>query len=262
MALPRFPSMPRLPLHRWIPAALAPLLLAASAVANPPAAQAQAQAPGATTAAMADQNARQAADRILITIRDRNADAYYGLMAPETQRVSSPSMVAQSMAGLPKLESWTITSVEPGLDGSTVTALLQTGAGPKQLLLVLDGKGRLAAYQVNLSDQPSVEVVKRFMDALIGGQFVSASSYLGPELQRQMTPASLQKRWQQLQQRTGNVQRVRKIWRAEKTSQMKLVIVTTEFNRLTDNLFVTLDSANRILSIDFPLDASPSPAAP
>ena len=211
---------------------------------------------------MADQMARQAADRILTTVRDRNADAYYGLMAPDTQRVSSPSMMAQSMAKLPALKSWTLTGVEPGLDGSTVTALLQTSAGPKELLLVLDGQSRLEAYHVNVSDQPSVEVVKRFMDALIDGQYVSASSYLGSELQRQLTPSALQKRWQQLQLRTGNVQGVRKIWRAEKTSQMKLVIVTTQFNRLTDNLFVTLDSSNRILSIDFPLDAAPAPAAP
>jgi hypothetical protein len=39
------------------------------------------------------------------------------------------------------------------------------------------------------------------------------------------------------------------------------VIVNTEFNRLTDNLFVTLDSENRIIGVDFPTDpASPSPA--
>jgi hypothetical protein len=99
-----------------------------------------------------------------------------------------------------------------------------------------------------------VDVVERFMMALTKGQFVSASSYLSPRLQEEVTQPVLQKKWLNLQLRVGNFVKVRKLWRAEKNSLMKLVIVTIEFNRLTDNLFVTLDTSNRIVGLDFPVD--------
>jgi hypothetical protein len=70
----------------------------------------------------------------------------------------------------------------------------------------------------------------------------------------------LQQKWFNLQRITGNFVRVKRINRAESTPDMRLVIVNTEFNRLTDNLFVTLDAQNQIIGVDFPTDpAPPSP---
>ena len=260
--------MPRLLLHRWFPAALLPLALAATTAALPLAsvmpARAQAAASGAQpTAAQSEQNARQAADRIFTAVREKDANAYYALLGPDPQRVSSPSMVAQSLAGLPKLLSWRIVSVEPGVETSSVSALVQTSAGTREVLLVLDGQGRMTGYHVNASDQKAVDGVQRFITALSQGQFVTASSYLSPQLQEEIPQPALQKKWLTLQLRTGNFVKVRKLWRAESNGLMKLVIVTTEFNRLTDNFFVTLDTANRIVGIDFPVDHNlPSAAQP
>jgi hypothetical protein len=42
---------------------------------------------------------------------------------------------------------------------------------------------------------------------------------------------------------------------------MKLVIVSTQFNRLTDNLFVILDGENQIIGVDFPDAPTPPRAA-
>jgi hypothetical protein len=96
---------------------------------------------------------------------------------------------------------------------------------------------------------------------MTNGQFVLASSYLGATLQQEIPQDRLQAKWLDLQRITGNFQRVRSIRSAEQTADMKLVIVNTQFNRLTDNLFVTLDASNRIISVDFPMDpAAPTPA--
>jgi len=55
--------------------------------------------------------------------------------------------------------------------------------------------------------------------------------------------------------------RVREVLPSEQSGDMKLVMVTTEFTRLTDNLYVILDRNNAIIGVDFPTEpAAPKPA--
>jgi hypothetical protein len=215
---------------------------------------------GAATSARTELRARQAAERILTVMRNRDANARFAQFAPQLQRVTSPSMIAATMKTQPQLLSWTITAVQPGYDSSTVEASLRTSRGPRQLLMVINADGKLEGYHFDASDAPAEAVVRDFVNALSRGQFISASSFLSQELQEEITQAGLQARWQRLQRVTGNFVRVRKVVRAENTPEMKLVIVTIEFNRLTDNLFVVLDARNQIISVNFPTD--PNDPAP
>jgi len=255
MPRPTALSSPVLP--RRGSAGLLTLVAAAGLAVLPPALQAQTTTARDTSAAMAEQSARQAAGRILTAVQKRDANAYFALLAPDPKRVSSPAMAAQALNRLPQLNSWTISEIVPGLDSSSVTAELQTAAGPRQVLLVIDGKGRLEGYHVNASDARAEDVVRAFMQALSRGHFVTASSFLSERLREEIPQTALQRKWLNLQSITGQFQRVRKITRAESNDQMKLVIVSTQFNRLTDNLFVLLDNQNQIISVDFP--DSPNP---
>jgi hypothetical protein len=261
-------SMP--PVHlRFGVVAVALALLAASPWGGP--SRAQGMAPGNTapkaglpvsnSSAAVEQRARVAAERVLKALRDGDAQARYDQFAPELQRMTSPYLVAMNMRKQPKVRSWVITSVIPGVDSSTVEAKLQTSAGERMLLMVIDEKGLLAGYHINMADLPAEKVVADFMGALIDGRFVAASSFLSPELQEEISPGSLQRKWQLLQRNTGNFIKVRRIARSESTSDLKLVLVNTQFTRTTDNLFVILDNSNQIVGVDFPTDpkiATPS----
>jgi hypothetical protein len=240
------------------------LLLSSLAVVAPRGAWAQAvPAPvstGQPSAALSEAQARTAAERILNTIRNGDATARFNQFSPALQRVSSPRMVAATMKTQPKLLRWAIRSIQPGYDSSTVEATLYTSAGERDLLMVIDANGRIDGYHFDVTDQPAEKVVRDFIGALSSGHFISASSFLSPLLQEQISQSQLQQKWFNLQRITGNFVRVKRINRAESTADMRLVIVNTEFNRLTDNLFVTLDSENRIIGVDFPTDpAPPSP---
>jgi hypothetical protein len=212
------------------------------------------------TAAMAEQAARAAAERILIAVRSGDAQARFNQFAPALQRVSSPAMVAESIKRMPKLLSWTITAIQPGVDSSSVEARILTSAGSRELTMVIDGDGKLEGYNLNAQDIAAEKVVGAFMTALTKGQYIPASSFLSPSLQEDISQATLQKKWQNLQRVTGDFVRVKKIWKAESTALMKLVIVNTQFNRLTDNLFVSLNERNQIIGVDFPTDPEPQPA--
>ena len=223
----------------------------------------QAKTPSGTAAPATSQaEVRQAiatADRILATLRDGDANARYSQFSEELQRISSPSMVAATMRRQPRLISWQITEVRRGLQNTSVEAALRTAAGARQILLIINNDGKLVGYHLERTDQPAAAVAEAFVKAISGGQFISANSYLSPDLARERTPTVLQDRWQGLQRLTGNFVALESSVMAESTPDQKLVLVTTRFNRVTDSLFVILDSDNRIIGIDFPKDVTPKP---
>ena len=266
--------MPRLspfqPLFLRRAAGLLGLALAAgltgAAVAAPASADPALKVPAVpasrTSSAVVEAKARAAAERILRSLSDGDANARYAQFAPTLQRISSPALVAVNMKRQPKLLSWTITTVVPAYDASTVEATLQTSAGTRKVLMVINADGLLEGYHLDLSDQAAERVARDFVQALVDGRFVAADSFLNPDLQSEIPPASLQRKWLNLQSRTGNVVRVREVLPSEQSGEMKLVMVTIEFTRLTDNLYVILDRSNAIIGVDFPTEPAKPKAVP
>ncbi|QVL51730.1 MAG: DUF3887 domain-containing protein [Cyanobium sp. M30B3] len=208
------------------------------------------------------EQARAAANRILEAIKTGDPNLRYSQFSDQLKAISSPTMVAETMRRQPKLLSWTLLSVRGGLRTTTVEAALQTSAGTRDLFMVLNDQGQLDGYHLDLADEKSTTVAADFVKALSGGHFITARSFLSLPLQRELTAATLQAKWQQLQRYTGNFIRVGKVVAAEYNEDSQLVLVNTEFNRTTDTLFVVLNRANEIISVDFPQDPiRPRPVA-
>lgn len=210
------------------------------------------------SSALSEAKARAAAERILQALRSGDANARYAQFAPRLQRMTSPALVATHMRQQPKVLDWTITGVEPGVESSTVEASLTTNAGGRQVLMVINADGKLDGYHFDQSDQSAEKVAREFIQAIVQGRYVFANSFLSPELQSEISAAGLQRKWQNLQRLTGDFVKLRQISRSEGTTDMKLVLATTQFSRLTDNIFVILDRTNTIIGVDFPTE----PAAP
>ena len=157
----------------------------------------------------------KAATRVLDALRSGDANARYALFADALKRTSSPAMVANTMKTQPKVLSYRILRVLPGLSNSMVEATLITTAGSRDVVLVLNNAGQLAGFQTDNADQLSTDVVKRFVEALINGQFVTARSFLSLAMQDELTPAVLQAKWQRLQRVTGDAIKVRHLLLAD-----------------------------------------------
>jgi hypothetical protein len=119
-------AMPRPTLSAGLPA----LALAVAAALAPQLGQAQAPlvqaAPVAPSrsqpsAALSEERARAAAEQILKALREGDAEARFAQFAPKLQRMSSPAMVRSHLRNQPRILSWTLGSVVPGL---------QRGRGP------------------------------------------------------------------------------------------------------------------------------------
>jgi hypothetical protein len=242
-----------------------PLLLAAGCLAPwvaalPPAsagpavaASLLAEAPtgerGLTKAAL-----RKAAQKILAALRQSDAQALYDLLADPVRRFTTPVRVQERLAGVGGVRSGTIESVAVGADDGTVEMRLLTGKGTRELTLVLDPSGQILGWELDRSQLPVEDTAVAFIQELASGQYVQARSRLGMELQQEMLPATLRDRWMGLQKLTGPFRRVRGSVYVGKDETQQLVLVTTEFGRLTDNLFVILDLEGRVIGVDFPQD--------
>ena len=194
----------------------------------------------------------KAANRVLDALRSGDANARYALFADALKRTSSPAMVANTMKTQPKVLSYRILRVLPGLSNSLVETTINTTAGSRDVVLVLNNAGQLAGFQPDNADQLSTDVVKGFVEALIKGQFVTARSVLSLAMQDELTPSALQAKWQRLQRVTGDAIKVRHLLLADSAPDQKLVIVSMDFQRLTDSLFVVLNDKNEITGVDFP----------
>jgi hypothetical protein len=209
---------------------------------------------GVEQPALSVEAARAAANRILTAVKSRDANLRFSQFSEELKAVSSPSMVAETMRTQPKLLNWTLLSVQGGLRNTTVEASLTTSMGKRDLFIVLNPEGKLAGYHLDVTDEATSAVAKRFVTALSSGHFISARSYLSLPLQQEISSSSLQARWQQLQRQTGEFVRIRKVVVAEGSGEQRLVLVNSEFNRLSDSLFVILNANNDIIGVDFPSD--------
>jgi len=231
----------------------APVHAQAGAAAVAPASQ--------PSSAMLEANAKAAAERILVALRNGDADSRYRQFAPSLQRMTTPALIRQRMGTMPKLLRWTLGSVVPGQDSSTITAHLVTSSGPRDLLMVINANGLLEGYHFDAADQPAETVARQFVEQISQGRYISANSLLSPELQSEIPPAAMQIKWQRLQQLTGNFVAIRQVFRSESSGDQKLVLVKSEFRRITDTLFVILDRRNQIVGVDFPTEPKlPAPS--
>ena len=231
-----------------------PLLLARPA-------HAQGDAPATPTTALTVEQARAAAQRILEAIRRGDANARFAQFSDELKAMTSPSMVQATMRTQPKVLRYQLLSVRSGLTSSTVEAELTTTAGTRVVFIVLNGKGQIARYYVDRTDDPTSKVAEQFVRALSTGNFITAHSFLSPQFQKDITPQALQAKWLNLQRSTGMFQQLGRVVEAESTPDSHLVLVNVQFNRLSDNLFVILDANNQVTGVDFPSEPNgPSPA--
>ena len=122
------------------------------------------------------------------------------------------------------------------------------------LVLVLDGRGRVLGWELGQKDRPIKQIATNFITSLSQGRVVDARSLLIRDLQDEITPQDLLNRWKDLEKLTGSFQRLRGTVVASEGGPQQLVLVTTEFQRVTDNLFVIFDNQGHIIGVDFPED--------
>jgi hypothetical protein len=97
-------------------------------------------------------------------------------------------------------------------------------------------------------------IAEMFVKDLAASDFLRARGYLHPFLKAELFPQQIEQKWKDLIAKTGPVKRiVRTNTRTGSTvDSADVVIVTIEFAKTTEDLFVIFDEDRRIVGIDFP----------
>ncbi|MDJ0714011.1 MAG: DUF3887 domain-containing protein [Prochloraceae cyanobacterium] len=123
-----------------------------------------------------------------------------------------------------------------------------------QLLVTFDRDRQIVGL-----DFPKIETIEeiseKVVNALAARDFARARGYLHPFLKQEIFPEQVQQKWQQLLLQTGAFERQVKteVRQSSSTENMDIVLVTIEFEKVTDNLIVIFDRDKKIIGIDFPV---------
>ncbi|MCU0537074.1 MAG: DUF3887 domain-containing protein [Hydrococcus sp. Prado102] len=100
----------------------------------------------------------------------------------------------------------------------------------------------IATYQNNIQQK-----AEAFVDALSEKQFDKATKDLNRDMKQEWSSINAQQYWQDLQKSTGKFEK-----RVKSTVDDNLVLVTIQFDKVTEDLFVIFDLQGNIVGVDFP----------
>jgi len=99
------------------------------------------------------------------------------------------------------------------------------------------------------------EIGDAFVTSLVNKDYGLARGYLHPFLKAEVFPTRVQGAWENLLKRTGPVRRIvgTQVRKGSDTDGVDLVLVTIQFEKLTDTLILVFDDQKQIVNVDFPL---------
>ena len=215
-----------------------------------------AQAESSTRTTLTAAQANASASALLRAIQTRDAQAIYDLLAPPLKSASSVEAIGERLKRAPVIDSFRVVEINPGLDDTTVDTVTVTNEGTREvpLILVLDDDGKLLAWKWVGTLLPIEQTAPNFVKDLQDGRWIAARYYLDLEFQKEISPADLERKWSKLERVLGGMKHVKSALVASQGSEQQLVLVTIEFGKVTDNLFVIFNSQGRIINVDFSAD--------
>jgi len=216
-------------------------------------AETNAAAPSTTlTAAQANEAARS----LLDAIKGRDGTAIYNGLSDPLRNSTSVKAVQQRMNRSPRVTSYRISDISRGMDDTTVEAFaaVESRKGEVPLLLVLDDSGKLVAWKWVGTTLPIEQTALKFVQDLDAGRWVLARYFLDIDFQKELSPQDLERKWTKLERTLGGVKQIKSALVASQGGEQQLVLVTIQFGKVTDNLFVIFNRQGRIINVDFSAD--------
>ena len=194
------------------------------------------------------------ADQLLTALEQRRGDVIHASLSPAVKGSLSPQQVQDRLNQLPAILSSRIVLVASGYRTTTVDALLKTARSEEDLLLVLDDDGKLLAWKWVDAVQPIERTALDFAADLAAGRWLAARSKLSLDLQEDLAPDDLRRKWLKLSSVAGGFRQLKDAVIASQGGDQQLVLVSIEFGNATSNLFVIFDERGQIINVDISRD--------
>ena len=144
--------------------------------------------------------------------------------------------------------------IASGYRTTTVDAVVTTAKGRENLLFVLDDAGQLLAWKWIDDVLPIERTALDFAADLAAGRWLQARSKLSLDLQQDLAPADLERKWTKLSTVSGGFRKLKQAVIASQGGDQQLVLVSVEFGDATSNLFVIFNQRGQIINVDISRD--------
>jgi len=191
-----------------------------------------------------------ATELLLEALKERQAAVIHSSLADSVRSSIDVANIQKRLNSRKPILSTKVIGVNPGYRTTTVDAVVTTADGEKAILLMLDDDGKLLAWkwagQIDGLEATALDFVKD----LAAGRWVVARSKLSLDMQSELAPGDLERKWTKLQKVSGGFRQVKDAVIANEGGEQQLVLVAVEFVNTTSNLFVIFDASGRIVNVD------------
>jgi len=191
-----------------------------------------------------------ATELLLEALKERQAAVIHSNLAESVRSSIDVATIQKRLDSRKAILSTKVIGVTPGYRTTTVDAVVSTADGEKPILLMLDDDGKLLAWkwagQIDGLEATALDFVKD----LAAGRWVVARSKLSLDMQSELAPGDLERKWTKLQKVSGGFRQVKDAVIANQGGEQQLVLVAVEFMNTTSNLFVIFDGSGRIINVD------------
>ncbi|RZN96960.1 MAG: DUF3887 domain-containing protein [Synechococcus sp. MED-G134] len=198
--------------------------------------------------------ATAAAELLLEALKNRQGDVMHDALAAPVQASVDVKSVQSRLDQRVTVNATRVVSVIPGYNTTTVDAVVTTASGDEGMLMVLDEDGKLLAWKWTEQIQPIETTALDFTRDLAAGRWVAARSKMSLQLQEELAPGDLERKWTKLSQVSGGFRKVKDAVIAHQGGDQQLVLVAVAFGKATTNLFVIFDESGRIINVDISRD--------
>ena len=198
--------------------------------------------------------ATAAAELLLKALKNRQGDVMHDALAAPVQAIVDVKSVQARLDQRVAVNATRVVSVIPGYNTTTVDAVVTTASGDEGMLMVLDEDGKLLAWKWTEQIQPIETTALDFTRDLAAGRWVAARSKMSLQLQEELAPGDLERKWTKLSQVSGGFRKVKDAVIAHQGGDQQLVLVAVAFGKATTNLFVIFDESGRIINVDISRD--------
>ena len=212
-----------------------------------------AQAQAATTQ-LTPAQATKVSQQLLEALRQRQASVLHQTLTDSVRSSITVEQVQKRLDQRSAISNSRVVGVSPGYRTTTVDAVVTTASGEEPQLIVLDDDGKLLAWKWTDQVQAIETTALAFVKDLSDGKWLMARSKLSLDLQQDLAPADLQRKWTKLSKVSGGFRQIKDAVIASQGGNQQLVLVAVEFGQATSNLFVIFDDRGRIINVDISRD--------
>ena len=182
------------------------------------------------------------------------------LLAPELQKEWSADRLKdlwqrEFLDQFGPVQKFLDSSVIDIINGDIVKLTVQLEKGQQDVLLTFNKQQALIA--ANWTSGKSIDhIVEEFFDALQNKDYAKARTYLSPLLKAEIFPDRIQRRWERIIAKNGNLRKVLDVdvKPANILDAPDVAIATLKFTRGVQEFFIFFDRNRAIMNVDFPQD--------